>query len=328
MSASAAAPAAGAASVRTRAGWSAAAATVVAVFVALSLLTEAFAPAPSGPAGSAFSTTPAGVAAWASLLARNGHPVGTVRDSLASAPLAPAATLVVLDAGALTRGQTRHLRAFVDAGGTLVIGGANPARTLPGLLAPVPAWASAGPTVAHAVGAGPEVSGVSSVRTAGRGAWTDAGGAQILLAGAGGALLQRLRLGSGRVELLADTSPLENGLLASADNAQLSLNLAGAPGRPVLFAESVHGFTTATGLAAIPPRWWVLAVGLALSGGLFALSRARRLGPPEAPAPPPAPARSAYVDALAAALVRARDPETLAAMASNVAPSVSEAMRQ
>ena len=328
MSAVAATPPARSGSLRGRVGWSTAVATVVAAFLALGLLTEAFAPAPSGPAGSAFSTTPAGVAAWASLLARNGHPVGTLRDSLASAPLAPGATLVVLEAGALSRAQTAHLRAFVAAGGTLVMGGGDPARTLTGLVARVPASVNTGPTLAHAVGSGPEVSGVGSVRTAGRGAWTGASGAQVLLAGAGGALLQRLSLGAGRVELLADPSPLENGLLAASDNAQLAINLAGGAGRPVVFAESVHGFTAATGLAAIPSRWWVLAAGLALAGGLFALSRARRLGPPEPPAPPPAPARSAYVDALAAALVRARDAETLAAMASNVPPSVSDAARQ
>ena len=298
---------------RARLGWAAAALGVLAAFVALGFLSEAFTPAPSGPAGSALSTTPAGVAAWAQLLGRAGHPVGTLREPLATARLAPSATLVVLEAGSLTRPETAHLRAFVSAGGRLVIGGGDPSRTLGGLIGSPPGWIARGPLIAAAVGHGSEVDGVRQVRCAGAGAWTSApAGAAVLLAGTrGAALLQTRAIGSGAIDLLADASPVENGLLASADNAQLALNLAGGPGRPVLFAEALHGFGTASGLAAIPTRWWILAIGLALAGGLWALARGRRLGPMEPPAPAPAPARSAYVDALASALVRARDPQAL-----------------
>ena len=133
---------------RARLGWSAAAPGVVVAFVALGVLSEAFAPAPSGPAGSALSTTPAGVAAWAQLLGRAGHPVGTLREPLATARLPPAATLVVLEAGSLTRPETAHLRAFVSAGGRLVIGGGDPSRTLGGLLGAPPGWIARGPLIA------------------------------------------------------------------------------------------------------------------------------------------------------------------------------------
>jgi hypothetical protein len=308
---------------RMRWGWPAVAVAVLAAFVALGLLSEAFTPAPSGPAGSALSTTPAGAEAWAQLLSRDGHPVGVLRDPLSSAPLAPAEALVVLDAGTLSRAETTHLRAFVSAGGTLVIGGGDPRRDLPGLLLAPPARVLYGSTVARVVAPGPEVLGVVTVRSAGAGAWASDPRATALVVGDAGTLLEVRRLGSGHIDLLADASPVENGLLASADNAQLALNLAGGLGRPVLFAEALHGFGTASGLAAIPTRGWILAIGLALAAGLWALARGRRLGPMEPAAPAPAPARSAYVDALAAALVRARDGEALSRLraASGSSPS-------
>jgi hypothetical protein len=294
----------------------------MATFLGVGLLAEAFAPAPSGPDGSALSTTPAGAAAWAQLLGRDGHPVGALRDPLSTAQLPARDTLVVLDAGALSRAETAHLRAFVSAGGTLVIGGGDPRHTLPGLLPAPPGWVAYGSTTARVVAPGPEVAGIVVVRSAGAGAWaSDPRATALLVGGGGGTLLEVRRVGSGRVDLLADASPVENGLLAVADNAQFALNLAGSAGRPVLFAEAVHGFGTATGLAAIPTRWWILAVGLALAGGLWALARGRRLGPMAPPAPAPAPARSAYVDALAAALVRAREPRVLEALSDpNASP--------
>ena len=41
---------------------------------------------------------------------------------------------------------------------------------------------------------------------------------------------------------LADPSPVQNGFLASDDNAALALGLAGSPDRTVLFAEGAHGY--------------------------------------------------------------------------------------
>jgi hypothetical protein len=204
-----------------------------------------------------------------------------------------------------------------------VIGG----RALGGLLAAPPAWAARGSTQARPSGAGPEVSGVTLVHASGSGAWTGDPRGAALLIGVRGTLLERRRIGAGAVELLADASPVENAFLASADNAQLALNLAGPGRRPVLFAEALHGFTTATGLAAIPPRWWILGIGLGLAGVLWAIGRARRLGPPEPSPPPAAPPRTAYVDALASALVRARDSQTLAELARNLPPAVSQTTR-
>jgi hypothetical protein len=104
--------------------------------------------------------------------------------------------------------------------------------------------------------------------------------------------------------LLADATPLQNAFLDRTDNAALALGLAGGPSRPVVFSESVHGYGTATGLAALPERWkWALALaGLATVVMMWA--RARRIGPPDEIGRELPPPRVAYVDALAGILAR------------------------
>jgi hypothetical protein len=287
-------------------GWVAAGAGVVIVFFTLGLISDAFAPAPTGPAGSSYATTPNGAAAWAELLARGGHTVVSLRRSLDDAPPPSGTTLIILGAGGLSASAGNNLAAFVRTGGRLVIGGGEPPATLPPVLRNPPGWTSTGSIVARSVARVPEVAGVTRVLAAGRGAWTSGPGTPAL-AGARGPMLLVLDRGQGRLVLLADASPVENQLLASADNARLALDLAGPPSRPVLFAEELHGYGEATGLAAIPTRWWLAFAGLCLAWAAWALARGRRLGPAQRPAPPPAPPRAEYVDALARTLVRGRD---------------------
>ncbi|HUA03700.1 MAG TPA: DUF4350 domain-containing protein [Solirubrobacteraceae bacterium] len=286
--------------------WAAAALVVVGVFFAFGVIADAFAPAPEGPAGSSYATSPGGAAAWAELLTRAGHPVAQLRRPLESASLPPGSALVVLGADAMSSAAGRNLNRFVRGGGRLVIGGGNPTATLPTVLARPPGWTGSGSLVVRRVASLPEVDGVTTVLTSGAGAWTSGPGTPAL-AGARGPELLVLALGRGRIALLADAAPVENRLLSSADNAQLALNLAGPPGTPVTFAEAIHGYGEATGLAAIPTRWWVVFGGLCLAWAAWALARGRRIGPAEKPAPEPVPPRSAYVDALARALVRGRD---------------------
>jgi hypothetical protein len=283
--------------------WWQAAAGVLAVFVVLGLLSEAFDPAPQGPAGSSYATSAHGAGAWAQLLAQDGRTVVRLRRTLAGAPLRPSETLVVLDAGALSPSAARTVRRFVGHGGRAVFGGAAPG-VLSTLLQHPPGSRSAPIPVAQRAAALPETAGVSTVHSAGLAAFTGPGaGATAALTGSGGTLLAARRLGRGRLDLLADASPVENGLLDRADDAQLALDLAGPPGTTVVFAEALHGYTAASGLAAFPGRWWVAIAGLALAAGAWALSRGRRLGPPEPSPPAPAPPRVAYVEAMARALV-------------------------
>ena len=294
-------------------GWALVGLLVLGTLFLLGLILSGFAPAPEGPAESSYATTPAGVAAWAELLGRTGHPVSQLRRPLASAALAPASTVVVLGAASLSSADVESLQRFVRAGGDLVIGGADPGTLLPALIAGPPQLALSGPRLAQPVAVAPETAGVRTVTAAGDGAWSGGTG-QVLLAGPGGVLLMRSRLGAGRIDLLADPSPLENRLLASGDNAQLALNLAGG-GRPVVFAEAIHGYGLATGLAAIPARWWLALAVLGIAIAAWAMSRGRRLGPAVPLAAPPPPARSAYVGAAAQALSKSRDTDGIAGLA-------------
>jgi hypothetical protein len=154
-----------------------------------------------------------------------------------------------------------------------------------------------------------ETAGVERVRSAGDGGWTAAKAALPVVGRPGDpALVLVSELGAGRVVLLADASPVQNRALARADNAALGLALAGPPGRPVAFLETVHGYGESRGLAALPASWrWALA-GLTIAALVWLLARAWRLGPPEREARDLAPPRRAYVDALGATLARTRRP--------------------
>jgi hypothetical protein len=114
------------------------------------------------------------------------------------------------------------------------------------------------------------------------------------------------------VALLADTSPLTNELLGTDDDAALGLALAGPAGRPVVFAESVHGYGRANGLSALPTGWRVALAGLLAAAIVLMLARGRRLGPPERADRLLPPARREHVDAVAATLRRTRKPDEAA----------------
>ena len=279
-------------------GWKIAlgvAAAVVLVNLALRELDRATR-SPGGPASSSFATAPEGVAAYAELLERFDRPVIRLRETPADAELDPAATLVVLEPVGLTTDDGRAVQRFLAAGGRLVWGG-PPSGWLESV-APgaAPEWRGDAETTVR----GPFGGDARSVRTAGEGAWVERS--------AGGSLLVRERVGAGRALLLADPSPLQNRLLGQADNAALGLELAGE--RPVLFAESVHGYGAASGIDAIPGRWlWVFA-GLLLAALTLALARGRRLGPPERETRRLPPARAEFAEAIATLLAKSRPRST------------------
>ena len=289
---------------------------VVAVFLALGLLSEALGGGPSGPASSSYATDSQGLAAWAQLLSQSGHEVVRLRAPLADARLDPADTLVILDPDALLPAEGRRLLAFTRAGGRLVIGGSDSQSTLPAVIPRPPTWSESGSRAQLAVAsAGMTVDGVDEVRSAGEGEWAVASGYRAPLRGAsGGSLLLERSLGRGTIELLADASPLQNRLLTAADNAQFALELVGGRTRPVVFVESVHGFGQSRGLAALPTSWRLAFALLALAGALWALARGRRLGPAEPEHVASQPPRAAYVETLALLLARTHDPEQLATL--------------
>ena len=257
---------------------------------------------PGGPASSSFATAPDGAAGYAELLRRFDRPVVELRDPLDTALLDPRSTLVVLDPGpTLTGDDGRALRSFVESGGRAVVGG-DPSGWLGNVVVPPPGWRPDASPAARAVA----IPNAGPVRTAGEGAWVEPRGRALVVAGDRPVVVEQ-KLGTGTIVLVADASPLQNRLLGHADNAALALALAGD--RPVVFAESVHGYGPASGLGAIPTRWWWAFAVLALAAVVLALSRGRRLGPPEVPWRELPPARVEFAEALALQLTKARPRE-------------------
>jgi hypothetical protein len=298
--------------------WSVLAAGALALLIGVNLLGEAFSHEPSGPRSSSYATASDGLAAWAALLSRDGHPVIQLRASLQQTQLSASDTVVVLDPDSLVHSEGERLLEFVRAGGRLLIGGRQPEATLPALLDSPPKWQPVGEARLLApTGGGASVAGVGEVSSAGEGEWSQTTGYSSPLRGASsgtsGNLLLERRLGKGTLALLADASPLQNRLLDSSDNAQFALDLSGPRKRPVVFVESLHGFGAGRGLAALPARWWVAFAGLLLAALLWSLARGRRLGVAEPAEEHPQPARADYVHAMSLLLRRTEDPQELSA---------------
>jgi hypothetical protein len=283
----------------------------VVVLVAFNLLARALDESvgggePSGAPASSFATAPEGVGAYAELLRRYDHPITRQRGDLVDAELPPTSTLMVLDPRSLDENEAGEALQFVVDGGRLVIGGEEPDRYLRSLRDRPPDWAPGGPTGWRGTAA--PFAGFATT-TDGTGHWDAMGTASPVVGTADRALLAREDVGRGEVLYLADVSPLTNEYLATRDNAAFGLELAGEEGRPVIFAEGVHGYGTRRGLGAVPQKWKLALGGIAIAALLMMWARARRLGPPEDAERPLPPPRRAYVDALAITLERTHDPD-------------------
>jgi len=262
--------------------------------------------APGGPVSSSYATAESGLAAYATLLQQQGRSTVQLRTPV-TAGLSSSATLVVLDPENLGPRETDAMRSFVRSGGRLVAGGASP-YWLEDVMDDPPTWSLDGDVSPGVLVPAPELDGVDHVRAAGTGSWSNAGASLPVLGDGDGSLLTVASIGLGRLVLFADSSPLQNALLDSNDNAALALAVAGEPDRPVVFAEAAHGYGRATGVGALPPRWrWAFA-GLMLAAVVMMVARGRRLGPPEEATRALPPARREYARSLAAILERTRSP--------------------
>jgi len=283
-------------------------AAVVALNVVLALIHQFSGGTPSGPASSSYSTSARGAAAYASLLGRAGHPVERLRRPPSDAHLDPDATVVVLGAAGVSDDDALALRRFVRAGGRLLVGG--PAGAWLRAVVPAgPTWSSVRPGALNTLAPAPELARVRRVDAPGDGSWIR-GSALPLLGERGRSLLAvASAAGGGRVLLLANATPLQNRLLAHEDNAALGLALAGPKERPAVFLESYHGYGSASGLAAIPPRWWIGFGLLGLAALTLMVASGRRFGPPQAAVRDLAPPRREYVESLAGVLARSQPRE-------------------
>ena len=280
---------------------------LIALAIAATVVNE-FTPHGGGTTSSSYATASDGLAGYAALLMKSGHPVTRLRTAPSTGRLDPASTIVMLDPGVVLQRDVAALRTFVRAGGRLVAGGQAPEAWLSELLAGAPNWTSRAPQGADTLVPVPGDGGRAVRQSDGTGTFTQAGATLPVLGTPGEALATVVNLGAGRIVLLADSSPLQNHLLARADDAALGLAIAGPAGRPVAFEEAVHGYGEARGLAALPTRWkWALG-GLLLAAFAAVASRFRRLGPAQPTPAPPQPPRRAHVDALASALARTGRP--------------------
>jgi hypothetical protein len=251
------------------------AAIVVAALVVVAALLGAATPGPRGPESSSYATQPRGTAAWASLLARSGHPVTRLRRRLDDRPLPRGATLVLLDPNGIADGEIAALNRFLLDGGSAVLGGAADQDCLrEALLGVPPLRGLAGDTDAEALVPVAQTAGVRTLRSAGDGVFANGGRLLPIAGGRRGALALAGGSGGGRVTVLADASPLQNRLLDRADNAAFALAVAGGAGRPVVFSELQHGYGR-TGLAALPAQWKV-ALALAVQDVALRLAEALR----------------------------------------------------
>ncbi len=278
------------------------AAAIVAVNLGLHALDQATG-SPGGPDSSSFATAPEGAAAYAELLQRFERPVVRLRESPRDTKLDPRSTLVLLDARPVPAEDTRAIEAFVRAGGRLLHAGEDPGW-LRAIDEGIPRWQPLPVGRATASPAAEGLGSVKGVEADGVGLWKTTAG--VLLETSDGALAIERPVGRGKLVLLSTASPLQNRLLAEADNAAFGLAAAGGAGRSVVFAESFHGYGAASGLRAIPRNWWWAFAGLCLAASTFALSRGRRLGPPELPGRELPPARVEFAEALAVQLAKTR----------------------
>lgn len=263
---------------------------------------------PGGPSSSSFATAPSGMAAWAGLLEGAGHPIRRLRDDPRDAGLDPGITLVVADPGDVDEADRAAIARFVRGGGRLVATGRGAAALLTSVAGGRVRWAPDGDPRSVVGAPVAEVAGVSVVGGTGQGRWSDAGPLLPVLLGDGQPQALVGGVGAGRIVGLADPTILHNRALAGDDNALFALQIAGPQGRPVAFAESYHGYGRSVGLAGLPGRWKLALAIAGLAGLAFLWARGRRLGPAEELARALPPARREYVDAMAALLLRSRDP--------------------
>jgi hypothetical protein len=259
-------------------------ALLVVINVALRFLGTLTGGTPGGPRSSSYATSAHGDAAYAELLGKTGHAVDQVRQLPHSSPPSAGATVFLLDPTAVETADLAALRRFLGNGGKLVATGLSRA-SMHELVSRVPE---------RALGSRRLPMEGLQVETEGAAVWRGEG------------LVATRRVGSGTVELLADSSPLQNRLLGSADNAAFGLALAGPHSRPVEFLESYHGYGTGSGLSALPLAWKLLLGGLGLAALVYMVARGRRFGPPEEEGRSLAPPRREYVDSLAAVIARSK----------------------
>jgi hypothetical protein len=267
---------------------------------------------PSGNPGSSYATSSDGLAAYAQLLAKYGHPVRQQRGSLVGVSLDPNATLILSEgneSAPLDEDEVATVHAFLQRGGRAVLAQVS-SRDIAAITGLMPEQ-ELGSRAYHDFD--PSLGPLRTVTSDATRAYRRDSDVAVLASEASHVLLGSTRVDAGQALLLADVTPITNAAIGDADNAAFGLALPGGADRPVVFAEGVHGYGEKRGLAALPDRWKIALVVVGLAAVVYAWAQGRRLGPPDRPARELPPPRSVYVDAMADTLLRTSDrPRALA----------------
>ncbi|MCP4306065.1 MAG: DUF4350 domain-containing protein [bacterium] len=277
------------------------------LLLVVGLFQSATEPSPTeGPAGSTYSTTPDGAAAFAALLEQNGYDVAHWRIPLATRPPESSDVIVVVNGNLLDLDDSATLRSHLESGGRVVAIGNT---WLAGILDSPP---NSTATTDEVSGALLPFGSFADIEQAnGPTVWAEPGSMLGVVGNQSGILAAVQSVGQGQLVAIADASVISNAGLSEVDNALLGVQAVGAPGPTVKFIEYLHGFEQPAGLAALPRRWKQALLVLAFAGLIWLLSHARRLGPPqqtERALPPP---RAAYVDAVAATLAAGKSDKAI-----------------
>lgn len=237
-------------------------------------------PGSGAAAPSSLSPAAAGGKAAYETLAALGYRIERSYEPLASLRTDPAtATLLVTGSLEPSEQDRRALKAFVEAGGDVLLVGAHGAHFIgvdggPGTPAARP------PNVHRVIAPSPLSAGVTEITMGGHAGQPRFGDAYVTLFAVNEQtpLVTTARIGLGRVTWLAAATPLENAHLPAAGNLQLLLNVAGSPGaRRVLWDEHYHGHTRSlwSYLVKTPLPWAGGQVALIAFAVLAAYSRRR-----------------------------------------------------
>jgi hypothetical protein len=256
--------------------------------------------------GSSFDTTSSGTAAFARLLALNGHKVDRLTSNLSPGSDRASGDLFTLDATSWSSTNTRAVAELLAQGDTVTISGQVASMAELGHVAPESnvRWSSSPADAVSSFATSPFTAGVEQVDSPGPGTFVvaHAGRLVILARGSGGVLALAIHH-RGWLILLASSSPLWNQNLASSDDAAFALNLAEPTHSVVVFDEYAHGVgAPGRGLASLPGPWRFGLAALLLSLLVWIVSASRRFGPPQATERTMLPPRIGYVNAMATRL--------------------------
>jgi hypothetical protein len=287
--------------------WTVAAVIVAVNVVALGLAALDRSAVVPGPAGSAAVTTALGTAALAETLEALGTDAILLRKRLDDENLAGVSTFVVVEPGftGYSEGEVAALRRFVEAGGRAVLAGRPDAALVDALVPGAPAWINAGAT-RQLVWAPPAWGApAEDLEGGGIGSWDGDPVGLAMTGWEGGTTTLAVAVGDGLVVLAADAGPFTNERIDRADNAAWAVSLLGSG--PVGFDEFRHGAGDDE-VALLPPAWSRAVPLLAVALVVALVTYGRRSVPVRPPAPEPVPERLRFVEGVAGALRRTRDP--------------------